>query len=165
MNARPEFLEIARCLVENGVKFILVGGVAAIVQGAPVSTFDLDIVIDPTDAANGALLLGALESLDARYLDLAGRHLLPTAERLATLRIHRLVTKFGVLDILTAIGKGRRYTELLAHTSLTALTPGLPVRILHLSAIIQSKEEAGREKDLAALPVLRRTLELSKRPG
>jgi hypothetical protein len=53
VNARPEFLEIARCLVENGVEFILVGGVAAIVQGAPVSTFDLDIVIDPTDAANG----------------------------------------------------------------------------------------------------------------
>ena len=31
------------------VEFILVGGVAAVVQGAPVTTFDLDIVHRQTD--------------------------------------------------------------------------------------------------------------------
>jgi hypothetical protein len=31
-----------------------------------------------------------------------------------------------------------------------------------LEAIILSKEQAGREKDLAALPILRRTLQLKK---
>lgn len=31
------------------VEFILVGGVAAVIQGAPVTTFDLDIVHRQTD--------------------------------------------------------------------------------------------------------------------
>ena len=31
-------------LIEAGVDFILVGGLAAVVQGAPVTTMDVDIV-------------------------------------------------------------------------------------------------------------------------
>jgi hypothetical protein len=31
-------------LNEASIKFILVGGLAAVVQGAPITTFDLDIV-------------------------------------------------------------------------------------------------------------------------
>ena len=42
---------------------------------------------------------------------------------------------------------------------------GLSVRVLGLPALIEMKERAGRPKDLAALPVLRATLdELSRRP-
>jgi len=33
-----------RSLFEGGVEFILVGGVAAVVRGAPINTFDVDIV-------------------------------------------------------------------------------------------------------------------------
>lgn len=40
---------------------------------------------------------------------------------------------------------------------------GQPVRILPLRRVIASKQAAGREKDLAALPVLKRTLRLSRR--
>jgi hypothetical protein len=29
----------------HGVRFVLVGGVAAVVEGAPLATFDLDIVL------------------------------------------------------------------------------------------------------------------------
>jgi hypothetical protein len=36
---------------------------------------------------------------------------------------------------------------------------GLSVRVLDLATIIKVKEEAGKEKDRAALAVLRRTLE------
>ncbi len=41
MSAAPDFLEILRGLLRHEVDFILVGGVAAILEGAPVSTFDL----------------------------------------------------------------------------------------------------------------------------
>jgi hypothetical protein len=37
---------------------------------------------------------------------------------------------------------------------------GLRVRVLALEAVIRSKEHADRDKDRAALPVLRRTLAL-----
>ena len=42
---RPvRFLELLQSLVEGNVEFIVVGGVAAVLEGVPVSTFDLDIV-------------------------------------------------------------------------------------------------------------------------
>jgi hypothetical protein len=45
------------------------------------------------------------------------------------------------------------------------LAGGRAVRVLTLSALIEAKERAGRPKDLAALPVLRATLdELRRRP-
>jgi hypothetical protein len=42
---------------------------------------------------------------------------------------------------------------------------GLTIRVLSLPALIEAKEQAGRPKDLAVLPVLRPTLdELKRRP-
>jgi hypothetical protein len=37
---------ILSALVAEGVRFLVIGGVAAIVQGVPVTTFDLDLVHD-----------------------------------------------------------------------------------------------------------------------
>ncbi|MGB7721884.1 MAG: hypothetical protein WBL65_18430 [Bryobacteraceae bacterium] len=52
--------------MEHRVDFLVVGGVGAILQGATLSTFDLDIV-HSTDPANIARLLAALGNLDACY--------------------------------------------------------------------------------------------------
>lgn len=40
---------------------------------------------------------------------------------------------------------------------------GVPLRILPLARVIASKRAAGRDKDLAVMPILERTLRLSKR--
>lgn len=42
---------------------------------------------------------------------------------------------------------------------------GRVVRVLELGAVIESKEEANRPKDLAVLPVLRETLAARRRRG
>ena len=42
---------------------------------------------------------------------------------------------------------------------------GQEIRVLPLQRVIASKRAAGRDKDLAALPILRRTLRLRKRLG
>jgi hypothetical protein len=55
------------------------------------------------------------------------------------------------------------YDELLAQTVEMRLSGGLTVRVLGLPALIEAKERAGRPKDLAALPVLRATLDELKR--
>jgi hypothetical protein len=39
----PDFLEILKVLSRHKVDFIIVGGVCAVLHGAPVSTFDLDL--------------------------------------------------------------------------------------------------------------------------
>ncbi|MBW1690691.1 MAG: hypothetical protein JRJ70_08075 [Deltaproteobacteria bacterium] len=43
-NPIPDFLEILKTLTEHEVDFIVVGGVCAVLHGAPVTTFDLDLV-------------------------------------------------------------------------------------------------------------------------
>ena len=58
-------------LVGAGVEFIVVGGAAAVLHGAPVTTQDVDIV-PRTDVENADRLMGLLTKLDARVRDLAG---------------------------------------------------------------------------------------------
>ena len=42
--ASASLSEVLEGLLEAGVDFILVGGLAAVIQGAPVTTMDVDIV-------------------------------------------------------------------------------------------------------------------------
>ena len=65
----------------------------------------------------------------------------------------------GPVELLGSVGTGTGFDELLPHTAEVMFTPDLTVRVLHLETFIELKEETSREKDRAALPILRRTLE------
>ena len=150
-----QFSAILKVLVAHDVKFIVVGGVAALLEGAPLNTFDLD-VLHATEIDNVRRVLDALQELDAKY-----RHrpeLRPSESHLTTTGHQLLITKYGALDLLGAIGSGRRYEDLLPQ-SLEMDIGGATVRVLGLEALIQAKEEAGAEKDKAVLPLLRRVLQ------
>jgi hypothetical protein len=156
MAAAVRFLEILKALCRHEVDFVVVGGVAAVLEGAPVSTFDLDVMHRRTEE-NQRRLLAALQELNARYADPAGRMIVPDALKLATLQLHRLVTDSGPLDILTEIAPGLSFEEVRDETVVYDVA-GLAVRVLSLEAVIRSKEHADRDKDRAALPLLRKTL-------
>ena len=51
-------------LLETNIEFILVGGLAAVVQGAPVTTMDVDIVHNRSPE-NIAKLVAFLKSIEA----------------------------------------------------------------------------------------------------
>lgn len=155
---RPRFLELLRALDQHDVEFVVVGGVAAILEGAPVTTLDLDVVYR-VEADNLERLAAALTALEARYRDPAGRNIQPTVVRLQGNRVNLLETSAGLLDVMQEIGAGWTYDELLPMARARAVAD-LTLLVLRLAAVIESKEAAGREKDLAMLPVLRRTLEL-----
>jgi hypothetical protein len=69
------------------------------------------------------------------------------------------MTRFGPLDLLGTIGKGRDYGQLLDETIELEIGGGLKVRVSTLESLVKAKEETGQEKDRAVLPVLRRLLE------
>lgn len=144
-------------LLGAGVELIVVGGAAAVLQGAPVTTLDLDIVHRRTPE-NVARLLDVLLRLDAtmRY-DLANRRLRPTAEMLAGRGQINLSTTLGPLDPLCEIGDGLGYDELLPRTE-TIIDQGLTVRVLDLPTLISTKMHAGRPKDRMVVPILVATL-------
>jgi hypothetical protein len=149
------FRRILELLEQHDVAYIVVGGVAAVLQGAPVTTFDIDTLVK-VDAENADRLLAALAALQARYREhtqvirptrddiLAGGHLL-------------LMTNSGPLDVLGFIGRGKRYDDV-AKDVTTIDVGGLQIRVLNLRALIEDKRVLGREKDQVMLRLLETVL-------
>lgn len=158
---RARFAEILRLLAENEVEFVVVGMTAGILHGAPVTTVDLDLVHRRT-RENVARLLRVLSALDATYRH-DPRGLRPGESHLVGPGHQLLATTHGDLDCLGTIDEDRGYEDLFPLSVELALGEGRTVRVLTLQALIESKERAGRPKDLAALPVLRATLDELKR--
>ena len=156
-SSNPRFLEILKLLTRYRVDFIVVGGVSAVLHGAPVTTFDLDVV-HARDRENIARLLSALDELDAVYRIQPERRLRPAESHLASPGHQLLLTKFGPLDVLGMIGKSRTWEDLRAYTQTMEIEPDMVVRVLNLEMLIAVKEELGFPKDIAVLPVLRQAL-------
>jgi hypothetical protein len=152
------YREVLRTLSIHKVDFVVVGGISAVLNGAPVNTFDLDIV-HSRDPENIARLLKGLEELDAEYRYTGGRKLKPAESHLASKGHQLLITRFGPVDVLGTIGNNLSYEDLLPHTTEMFVTDVLKSRILNLETLIEIKEGLATEKDRAALPILRRTLE------
>jgi hypothetical protein len=77
----PDFLALLEVLVSHDVKFVVVGALSAVLQGAPVMTFDLAIVHLRTEE-NVAHLLDVLSMLDATYRGHPNTSLTPGQEHL-----------------------------------------------------------------------------------
>ena len=137
------------------VEFIVVGGVAAALQGAPVLTQDMDVVYRIEDS-NIARLKAALDELNAvarddpRGLRFEETHLRTKGHKLA-------MTDAGALDVLGAINDDILYEDLLDFIDEFEVT-GIIVSVLKLDRLIQLKRALGRPKDVALLPVLEATL-------
>jgi predicted nucleotidyltransferase len=157
-----DFNAALRALARHGVDFVVVGGIGAALQSAPITTLDLDVV-HSTKPANVARLLAALEEMDAYYRLQPERRHRPNETHLASPGHQLLMTRYGPVDVLGAIGNGRRYEDLLPHAFEMDLGEGVRVRVLNLETLIATKEESGREKDLAALPLLRSALAATRR--
>jgi hypothetical protein len=149
---------LLRTLRDHEVRFIVVGGVAAVLHGAPIGTFDLDIVHDRS-ADNVERLLTALKAISAIHRDPGGRAIAPSAPLLQGPGHNLLVTDLGALDVLGAVGNNRDFESLRPHAPEIHVASGLSVSVLNLETQIELKRETGREKDRAALPTLLRTLQ------
>ncbi len=160
----PDFRIILEVLLRHEVEFIVVGGVCAVLHGAPVTTFDLDIV-HSRHADNFSRLITALDSLETYYREKPERRLKPQRDPLASPGHHLLMTRAGPLDLLGEIGQGQGFDDLLKYTSELQIGEGFSVKILNLETLIEMKGLLGRDKDKAALPILRRTLEEKRKLG
>lgn len=152
--ASESFRRILEVLEQHGVDYVIVGGVAAVLQGAPMTTFDIDTLVK-VNPANSERLRKALEALDARYREHAS--LRPTTADLEAGGHRLLITSAGPLDVHGFIGGGKRFEDVAASSD--AMDIGdLTVRVLSLEALIEEKRALGRDKDGAALELLEAVL-------
>jgi hypothetical protein len=152
-NESPDFFKILEILSEHEVSFIVVGGVCAVLLGAPVTTFNLDIV-PSRDKGNRIKLLSALERLSAYYREHLPKKLSPTFESLGSGGHHLLLTKYGPLDILGTIADASDFNHLISHTEKIQLENGIELGILELKTLIEEKEKTKRDKDIGMLSIL-----------
>ena len=147
MNAAPLLVPLIAALRAERLEAVLIGNAAAAVQGAPVTTLDFDFMFRAT-AANLAKLKRVARRLDAIIL----RPFYPVS------KLYRLTADASGLqaDFMPAI-HGVRSFEGLKARSVEHTVGGEPLRVACLDDIIASKRAAGRDRDLAVLPVLERT--------
>lgn len=149
------FRRILELFEQHGVAYVVVGGVAAVLQGAPVTTFDIDTLVK-VDAENADRLLAALAALQARYRE-HSQEIRPTRDDILAGGHLLLMTNSGPLDVLGFIGRGKRYDDV-AKDVTTIDVGGLQIRVLHLRALIEDKRMLGREKDQVMLRLLETVL-------
>ena len=147
----PSFREILEALNQHQVDYIVVGGVAAVIHGAPTTTFDLDALIR-VNQANAERLAQALSELEARFRERTETIRPTTADILAGGPL-LLMTRAGPLDILSYIGDRQRYEDLLNASSEIRMNVGA-IRVLSIEALIDEKKRMGRTKDIAAAELL-----------
>jgi hypothetical protein len=127
----------------RGVKFLIIGLGAAVLEGAPVATQDIDLWFESLDTDQ--IMLAAQ---DAGGFWISGFGMQPPAfggDGLS--RIDVVLTAHGLRQFADEYAGGvEREIE------------GVVVRILPLDRVIASKRATSRPKDTAALPALEATL-------
>lgn len=157
MPTKRDLTSLLLDLVDDGVEFIVVGGMAAVIQGVPAATFDLDIVHRRSNE-NVQRILAFLEKADAYARGRPeGERLRPDATALAGPGHQLLMTNQGALDLLGAVERGLGYEELLPQSKVIQLR-GRPVRILVLEALLDLKRDATHPKDLEKRLLIEETL-------
>jgi hypothetical protein len=147
-------------LAASGTEFILVGALAGVAQGAPLTTFDVDVV-HRRDGDNVDRLMAFLGSVDARYRGRpSGQVLRPSREALLGTGLQLLQTKLGPLDVLGSVEGGRDYADLLPG-AVAIEVGGEIVRVLGLPGLVELKRGATDAKGRLALAVLEATLRRS----
>ena len=148
---------LLRALADGDVRFIVVGGIAAVAQGVPVVTFDVDIVHERS-TENVRRLLEVLSELGAAYVRAPGSPpIVPREDLLLGDGHHILTTLHGRLDVLGRIEGGRGYEELLSGT-VESRIGDVTVRLLSIETILEIKRASSRPKDMAAVPLLEAVL-------
>jgi predicted nucleotidyltransferase len=149
---------LLRCLTEASVDFVIVGGVAVVLQASPRFTKDLDICY-ATAPEN-------LERLGESLIDLGARlrgveedvTFVPDMRTLRQTQRLTLTTREGDIDLLVNPGGSPDYEALRRKADRMDLD-GLTVAVASIEDMIAMKRAAGRPQDLVDLE----SLELARR--
>ena len=147
---------ICRVLLDHGVRFVVIGGVAARLHRTGHATIDVD-VCPSNDADNLERLAAALRDLGARLRvegEPDGIPFDPHPDTLRQVSTMTLITTAGPLDLcFRPAGFDDGYVELVTDAVVIEVA-AVAVPVAALADIVASKRSAGRPKDIVALPAL-----------
>lgn len=142
-------------LERHDVRYVVIGGIAAIAHGNKRATFDLDVTPD-LDRRNLERLASALRELNAhlRGIDDLEHDLPPTdPDDLALGGNWTLTTDAGSLDVMSDPTGAAPYTALDSR-GINVQLGGRVIRVVGRDDLIAMKRAAGRPKDLDDIAAL-----------
>jgi hypothetical protein len=144
------------------VRYVVIGGVAAIAHGSARITNDVDICYDP-ESGNCDRLAMVLAGWHA-YMRGVERGLPFTidARQLLISPVLTLVTDEGDLDVMDRVAGIGDYPQVELASEPAALL-GIPTRVITLDALIAAKRATGRRKDREALLELEALREMARK--
>lgn len=154
----PRSLNVERVVTNfarHDVRYLVVGGIAAILHGWPGATADLD-VLGAFDPENLTRLSAALTELEATGPGWDG-----TAKTMATRTAWSLETQAGPVDVLFVLEPRGTYDELRPDATEVAAF-GATIPVISLDDLIELKAALGRPRDLRVAVELE---ELRRRRG
>lgn len=169
MERAPEFSPeaVIRLLGRHDVRYVLIGGLAAVTHGAPIVTQDVDVCYarDPENLKRLAAAMGEVHA----YLRGAdpGLPFRLDVRTLARGDAFTFTTDLGWIDIMATPAGTDGYDDLVRTADTFALF-GHQVLIASIDDLIRMKRAAGRPKDLLAveeLGALRQELDRTPESG
>ncbi len=149
MNAAPILTRVARVLRETGLEAVMIGNAAAALQGAPVTTVDVDFLFRKTPA-NLRKLKKVARAFDATIL----RPYYPVSD------LFRVAAEDLALQIdFMATVHGLRSYNRVKSRAISVDVGGETFLVASLPDIIASKRAADRPRDRSVLDALTTTLE------
>lgn len=141
-------------LHDAGVQYIVIGGIAGLLQGSARLTNDLDILYEPS-RENATALARLLVAWEAYPRDVpAGLPFVPDERTLRGCESLTLQTIYGGLDVFRSIPGFPSYAAALEMTE-EVTVDGVPTRVLTLEGLIRAKAACDRPKDREHLIELR----------
>src|SRR6266446_7837666 len=150
---------ILNTLAQHGVQYVLIGALAARLQGFPRATYDADIT-PAKDTDNLRRLAAALRDLEARiYTEQVPEGLAfdCSAPMLARADIWNLITTAGRLDLAFIPSGTTGFADLASH-AVRFEVYGHTLLAARLEDIIRSKEAANRPQDRQDVEIMREML-------
>ncbi|HEU0129727.1 MAG TPA: hypothetical protein VFQ85_01890 [Mycobacteriales bacterium] len=142
-----------RALVDAGVRFVLIGGLAARTHGSPSITNDLDVCYDRAPD-NLERLATALTGMHARLRGLdEDVPFLLDARTLRNGDSFTFDTDYGPLDVLATPSGTSGYDDLVAGAE-TVDVGGVEIALVALDDLIRMKRAAARPKDRVEVEIL-----------
>jgi hypothetical protein len=142
----PNLQVLLGTLVQHGVDFVVIGGMAGISHGSNYPSFDLDVIY-ARDRANIGRLVSALEEIGVQLRGVPDDvPFLLDARTIENGANFTFITPHGDLDVLADTAGMPAYDELRS-ASIEREIAGQSVRVAALGHLIAMKRAANRPKD------------------
>lgn len=141
-----DYQKLIKRLVRNNVRFVIVGGFAAVLHGSSVMTEDLDLCASFRED-NVINLLQAFKDIHPEHRLIGKtRPITESAKQLSACSNIYLKTDLGYIDVLSQLPGIGTYEEIIPHTILISLFD-MDCRVLDIDTLKKAKKLMKRPKD------------------